>query len=303
MSKRVETCKRVGGQVKQRGHDVEKHFNLQFNPENVNKIEYGACADAQIKSDHDVMKNLIRIFDESVSSDVNVSIKSSLNIQITLGRIPELEQENVMKWLENKSNVRKLMNKYFKKANSSSPVDLLCYYDKTDWIFFNMDHVVDFITTQCEWRTLGSGRMKGDFKDDSNKGKRQYLTYEYRKTHNSYFLGFNGNKGGEFIQLLRDNIDYVKEPVIQSRTIEIPLKSSQTESQVINEGKIGVVNKSTLLSNLNIDKKKLEDSKGRKGYLKVELEKFCETLGLSKYGNKDVLVIRIMSKIRRTLSD
>lgn len=31
------------------------------------------------------------------------------------------------------------------------------------------------------------------------KRKSQYITYEYRDTHKSYFLGFNGNKGSKFI--------------------------------------------------------------------------------------------------------
>lgn len=55
------------------------------------------------------------------------------------------------------------------------------------------------------WRKLLSGRIKGDFNDNSKKGKRQYITYEYRTRHKSYFLGLNGGKGIEFIKLLISN--------------------------------------------------------------------------------------------------
>ena len=70
-----------------------------------------------------------------------------------------------------------------------------------------MDDIINYITNKTEWRKLNSGRIKGDFQDMSKKGKKQYLTYEYRPTHKSYFLGLNGGKGIEFINLLM-NKDY-----------------------------------------------------------------------------------------------
>ena len=56
-----------------------------------------------------------------------------------------------------------------------------------------MDEVIDFIMENAEWRLLETGRIKGDFYGT------QYLTYEFRSTHNSHFLGANGNKGHVFV--------------------------------------------------------------------------------------------------------
>jgi hypothetical protein len=94
-----------------------------------------------------------------------------------------------------------------KKINSDKPVDLLVYKDTNNnrWIFFNIDDIINFIANECIWRKLSTGRIKGDFNDNSRKGKSQYITYEYRNTHNSYFLGLNGNKGKKFIELLMNN--------------------------------------------------------------------------------------------------
>ena len=110
------------------------------------------------------------------------------------------------------------MGKYLKKNGSDKPADILVYLDmnKKEWVFFNMDNVIEFIASNCVWRILESGRIKGDFMDTSKKGKRQYLTYEYRKTHNSYFLGANGGKGREFIVLLMNNIPYMRDSLSYS---------------------------------------------------------------------------------------
>ena len=51
---------------------------------------------------------------------------------------------------------------------------------------------------------MKTGRIKGDFNNNSKKGFSQYITYEYRHTHKSYFLGLNGGKGKKFIELLMD---------------------------------------------------------------------------------------------------
>jgi hypothetical protein len=67
---------------------------------------------------------------------------------------------------------------------------------------FSLPDIINFIVDKCIWRKLKTGRIKGDFNDDSKKGISQYITYEYRNTHKSYFLGLNGGKGKKFIKLL-----------------------------------------------------------------------------------------------------
>ena len=55
--------------------------------------------------------------------------------------------------------------------------------------------------------------VKGDFEDDSKKGKRQYFTYEYRgKKHKSHFLGFSGGRGKEFIELIKTKLNFHDDP-------------------------------------------------------------------------------------------
>ena len=80
-------------------------------------------------------------------------------------------------------------------------------------VFFNIEDIGNFKGKQCKWRNLTSGRKKGDFLDSSRKGFSQYITYEYRKTHKSFFLGFNGNKGIKFISLLKNNINFITDTI------------------------------------------------------------------------------------------
>ena len=202
--KRIESCKQVGGEKKRIGHKREKEFLKQFNTTELeNPIEYGATSDTSIDINHpicEILKTNLSV------STFNVSNKSGKNLQFTLGNIPELL--NITEdTLSDKQLIRNIFNKYLKKSNSVRPADLLVYQDvdNSKWIFFNMDHVVEYIVENCKWRQLSTGRIKGDFADDSSKGVRQYITYEYRNTHKSYFLGLNGGKGIDFINLLMSN--------------------------------------------------------------------------------------------------
>jgi hypothetical protein len=200
--KRKASCKKVGGEKKKNGHQFEKDFTKQYNLKELNApIEYGAKSDTTIDQNHPICKILK---DTLGVNDFNVSNKSGENIQFTLGQIPEFENIEVSDLTE--SNVRNIFNKYLKKSNSDKPADILVYKDltKNRWIFFNMDDIVDYIVDKCTWRKLETGRFKGDFYDKSNKGHSQYITYEYRNTHKSYFLGLNGGKGKKFIELLMD---------------------------------------------------------------------------------------------------
>lgn len=207
--KRKESCKKVGAYKKKMGHEREKKFLAQFNPQELNSpIEYGATSDTSICSTHSICNKLYETINPS---NLYVSNKSGKNIQITLGKIPELMDKDmdldvINKLNNNKDFVRDIFNKYLKKDRSSKPAGIIAYDDTTNtkWVFFNTDDVVEYISEKCKWRKLKSGRIKGDFIDGSRKGCRQYITYEYRKTHKSYFLGFNGKKGIQFIELLKD---------------------------------------------------------------------------------------------------
>ena len=201
--KRIASCKKVGGDKKRIGHKREKDFLKQYNTNEVNSpTEYGAKSDTTIDVSHpicDILKEKLNV------SGFNVSNKSGDNIQFTLGQIPELNDIEIESLTP--LFIHNLFNKYLKKNNSDKPADLLVYKDIKNkrWIFFNIDHIIDFITTKCIWRKLNTGRIKGDFYDNTKKGFSQYITYEYRSTHKSYFLGLNGGKGKKFIDLLLDS--------------------------------------------------------------------------------------------------
>lgn len=198
--KRKASCKKIGGDKKKIGHIREKEFTKQYNLNELNNpIEYGAKSDTTIDKNHpicEILKHKLNV------NGFNVSNKSGNNIQFTLGKIPEFE--NIETSELTKSNVYEIFNKYLKKSNSDKPADILVYKDteKARWIFFNMDDIINFIANNCIWRKLETGRIKGDFNDNSKKGISQYITYEYRDTHKSYFLGLNGGKGKKFIELL-----------------------------------------------------------------------------------------------------
>jgi hypothetical protein len=200
--KRKASCKAVGSEKKKAGHKVEDLFGELFC--DLSPITYKPEAD-KIITDEKLLMFLHKKI--GLVSNGATSIKSSKNIQFTLGNIPEITSaSDKLKAISE----RHIWEKYLGKSLSDVPASMLCYKDIDSWIFFNMKHVIDFITENASWRLLKTGRIKGDFVDDSRKGKSQYLTYEYRSTHGSYFLGANGNKGQKFIELLMKNLLYVK---------------------------------------------------------------------------------------------
>jgi hypothetical protein len=212
--KRKESCKKVGGIVKEKGHKREGDFNKEFNPSALGNIEYGATSDCVISTIHPIVPVLQTKF--GINS-YNTSNKSGGSIQFTLGSIPELNCDNNLEYIKNKENSRQLFFKYLKKSGSERPADLLVYKNKQtkNWEFFKMDDIIEYIVNKCKWRKLSSDRLKGDFVDNSKKGIRQYLTYEYRATHKSYLLGLNSGKGIQFIDLLKSKthgIDYLSKP-------------------------------------------------------------------------------------------
>lgn len=214
-AKRKQSCQRVGGEKKRVGHKREDDFKRQFHPASLTEVtEYGATSDTWLAKSSDIANTLRNKF-ELADRDLYVSNKSGNNIQLTLGKIAELEAENGLEWINDANNCRTLFNKYLKKQESVRPADLLVYKDLriNKWLFYKMDDVVDFIVNNVKWRKLDSGRIKGDFDDGSKKGYGQYITYEYRATHNSHFLGMNGNKGIVFIDLLKRKIPFHEENI------------------------------------------------------------------------------------------
>ena len=198
--KRIASCKKIGGNKKEIGHKREKLFTKQFNNTALNEpIEYGPQADTKMDLDNPTYKKLKK---ELKVSGPSVSNKSGKSIQCTLGNIPEMKNIEVHELTAQK--VHEIFDKYLKKSTSLVPANMLVYCDNitNKWIFFNMDDVVNYIAEKCIWRKLETNRIKGDFKDETKKGFSQYITYEYRPGHKSYFLGFNGGKGKKFIELL-----------------------------------------------------------------------------------------------------
>jgi len=200
--------------VKKKGHKREVIFKQMYGDPNPEINYSGASADCEI---HD--NSLIENLKSTIGFPSNqVSLKGGKTIQIHLGKIPELtDLENYIVTKTNgKTGPTKVIhgytfeqqvetlrnkdfwNKYFRKG------DILAYsYDNGEHIFFNMDDVIDFITSKCEWRLLNTGRLKGDFFGH------QYLTYEYRKKKSQFVIGAHGGqKGKEFIALLKNNLRY-----------------------------------------------------------------------------------------------
>ena len=221
--KRKESCKKIGGEKKRAGHDIEVEFLKQFNnpeymrhveakKEGKSLIEYGATSDTTIDESHpvrDVLKDTLNI------TGVNVTNKSGKNLQFSLGNIPEFKQIQSATEITH-DFVSNLLCKYLKKSNSVKPADILVYKytNKKKWIFFNIVKVIEYIAQKGKWRKLESGRYKCDFDDGTKKGYSQYITYEYRDSHKSYFLGANCGKGINLIDLLMDKkygIDYHSE--------------------------------------------------------------------------------------------
>ena len=185
-------------------------FNQKYGDPSSSINWSGASADCEI---HD--ESLINILKRTIGFSGNeVSLKGGNTIQIHLGHLPELTDkqrlivekndkgqtkvEHGMDFSEQVSalKTKSFWDKYLRKG------DVLAYsYDDGKHIFFNMDDVINFIITECEWRLLDTGRLKGDFFGH------QYLTYEYRKKKELFVLGAHGGKKGEeFIELLRNNI-------------------------------------------------------------------------------------------------
>lgn len=200
--KRKASCKAVGSEKKKSGHKREDVFGSRFcDP---TPTTYKAEADKVI-TNPELLETLTKAFGTLKSGAV--SIKGGSSLQFTLGRIPEVsDADNKLDAIKN----RAVWEKYLGKSMSKTPAELLCYKTPSGWIFFKMDSVIDFIVTKCMWRLLPTGRIKGDFADDSRKGFGQYLTYEYRDTHNSHLLGASGNKGKPFIALLKSKIAFVE---------------------------------------------------------------------------------------------
>ena len=208
--KRKQSCKMVGGEKKLTGHARERMFTEIFG-DVTDCVTYKAEADCRMSLTNTRTRDLIDTLSKTLNLDMSdptylyASIKSGNNLQFTLGNIPEITDAHDK---VNAMSEPSLWKKYLQKSESNNPAGLLVYYTPTSWCFFKMDSVIDFIVSKGKWRLLDTGRLKGDFDDSSKKGSSQYLTYEYRSTHKSYFLGANGGKGLAFINLLKANVPY-----------------------------------------------------------------------------------------------
>ena len=200
--KRIASCKAVGGDKKRSGHSLEHLHDSLFGEEQTT-TSTKAEADCRITK-LEYLEEIRATFPD-LKIDGHVSVKSGSNLQFTLGNIPEItDVEDKLASMKTPA----LWQKYLAKSESGKPCDLLTYFNRADqtWTYFAMNDIINFITTKSTWRSLSTGRIKGDFRDSSKKGYSQYLTYEYRPTHRSYFLGANGNKGKPLIRLFTSNL-------------------------------------------------------------------------------------------------
>tara|TARA_Y100001970_G_scaffold253401_1_gene328143 strand:+ start:233 stop:898 length:666 start_codon:yes stop_codon:yes gene_type:complete len=211
-SKRIDSCRKRGGGDKKRGHEKEVYFNNKYNPDCKN-LTMKAESDCVIHEKHPILDILYEKGIIQNKNQRNTSNKSGGSIQLTLGNIPELSGEGNLEYLKDKLNFKNLLLKYMKKSESERPADLLVYDTEQSRLFFNMDEIIEYIVYNCELRKLSTGRIKGDFKDETSfTKKRSLFTYEYRSKHKSYFLGFNGGMGKYFINLMKNQIKYYEDP-------------------------------------------------------------------------------------------
>lgn len=221
MSKHAMTSTQAS-KVKRKGHAREEVFNEKFGNPNFQVNYSGASNDNIVDKNNKFYKKIIESLNVKSSDDLKISLKSSNTIQIHLGNIPELTDKN--KYVISQTNeghtkvnhmidfgeqVKALKSKTFwYKYLAGLKGEVLCYTDDITHKFFNMDDVINFITNECKWRILSTGRLKGDF-SQGNKNK-QFLTYEYRKRKKTFVIGAHGGKKGkEFIQLLEQNLPHV----------------------------------------------------------------------------------------------
>lgn len=211
--KRIKSCQKVGGEKKRIGHERENEFKAKYNPTSLSqKTEYGATSDTMIDENHPICTKLKEVLG---CDTFYCSNKSGYNIQMTLGRIPELDVVDNLQVLMDKAKCHQIFEKYLKKNQSKKPADLLVYKDliHKKWLFFSMNDIINFIVDNVIWRKLKSKRIKGDFVNKSGK-LIQYITYEYRgSSHKSYFLGMNCGKGAKFIELLTHKIKYIADDI------------------------------------------------------------------------------------------
>ena len=204
MSKRQQSCRKIGAQKRQEGHDKEIDFNKRFSNSSSQKTGGNRPeADTNITKNSPLYPYLKKkqIIKDEKKIYYN-SNKSGKSIQFILGQIPELNNNNedALEYLREPENVKSLLNRILKKNDSKFPCDLLVYNDNNNsLIIFNMDEVIDFCSKNCYFRITPSGRsIKGNFNIDGIS--RQFLTYEYRPTHKEHFFGANCGKGEAFIK-------------------------------------------------------------------------------------------------------
>lgn len=209
--------------VKRSGHKKETKFNKRFGNPNASINNSGASADCYIESTNPQGQLLLDSLKRSINSNSNsVSLKSSRTIQFHLGNLPELTDKNLLtigttpkgetmvdhgiSFADQKKQLtsKTFWDKYLRKGDN-------LIYEQTDgsYVCFNMDDVINFIISNCTWRILATGRLKGDFYDISSKSVKQYLTYEYRSKKKLFVLGAHGgSKGYEFVELLKLNLKH-----------------------------------------------------------------------------------------------
>lgn len=200
--KRVETCRKVGEKVRHAGHAREAQFKKHFGVASESHTpSYRAEADASFDHQHPIYKILIDKLGISGSAS---SIKSGQNLQFVLGNLDQVEisQGYVERLNSDVELSRSLLDRYLRKSDSDLPAEVLVYYYDDIWVFFSIEDVVTYISDRCSWRLTSTARsIKGDFRDASRRGVRQYLTIEVRKGKGTFF-GANGNRGRLFIDLL-----------------------------------------------------------------------------------------------------
>ena len=190
---------------KKNGHCAESIFNAIFG-DDLFKINYnGSNADNYISTNNKYFGILFTLSMKYERTNILVSLKTGTSFQFHLGNINELSDKTYFKenlFINDKKHTCGKHNidfnmqtkvlksfdfweKYLKKG------DLLCIINNNNYVFFNINDIINLIISNFVWRLLETGRIKGDIFD--NKG---IITFEYRKDKNQFLLGSSGKNSG-----------------------------------------------------------------------------------------------------------
>jgi len=166
---------------------------------------------------------------DAIGAHGNVSLRVGKNWQFHLGEINEISSISSyskslkaiefdgkklicgihnIKWEEQLKQLKSysFWDKYFAKGSS-----VFCFSnDSSEYFFFNIKDIINYIIENTHWRLLKTGRIKGDL-SLTERSKKTIFTIEFRnESHKKCFVfgAHGGNKGIDLFLILLRNIKH-----------------------------------------------------------------------------------------------